>query len=111
MSLARRPLYSHAKQPRFRAPAQPSPPVFFRAPRSKQYHSPAGSASVGVGSPSSLHRSLKCDCEAERFLELDHPPLGDEFPRRHGAHRCEDEDAGRRRPGIAPDDVAPFIEA
>ena len=48
---ARGPLYSQAKQPRFHTSAQPSPPLSFRAPRSKQYHSPAGSASGGVGSP------------------------------------------------------------
>ena len=65
---ARRPLYSQAKQPRFHTSAQPSPPVSLRAPRSKQYHSPVGSASVGVGSPSRRHRSMKCDCEPERSL-------------------------------------------
>ncbi len=65
---ARRPLYSQAKQPRFHTSAQPSPPLSFRAPRSKQYHSPEGSASVGVGSPTNAHRSLKCDCDAERSL-------------------------------------------
>ena len=46
--------------------AQPSPPVSLRAPRSKQYVSPLGSASAGVGSPSSRHRPMKCSCEAER---------------------------------------------
>ena len=68
---ARRPLYSQAKHPRFHTSAQPSPPVSFRAPRSKQYHSPAGSASVGVGSPSSRQRSMKCDCAAERSFNSD----------------------------------------
>ena len=68
---ARRPLYSHAKQPRFHTSAQPSPPVSFLAPRSKQYHSPVGSASVGLGSPSSRQRSLKCDCAAERSFNSD----------------------------------------
>ena len=34
--------------------------------RSKQYVSPVGSASAGVGSPSSRHRSRKCSCDAER---------------------------------------------
>ncbi|MDE0172906.1 MAG: hypothetical protein OXM60_05665 [Defluviicoccus sp.] len=68
---ARRPLYSQAKQPRFHTSAQPSPPASFRAPRSKQYHSPAGSASAGVGSPSSRHRSMKCSCDAERSFNSD----------------------------------------
>jgi len=54
------PLYSHAKQPRFHTSAQPLPPVSFLAPRSKQYHSPTGSASAGVGSPSKRQRSMKC---------------------------------------------------
>ena len=63
---ARLPLYSHAKWWRFQTSAQPSPPVSLRAPRSKQYVSPVGSASAGVGSPSSRHRSMKCSCEAER---------------------------------------------
>ena len=58
--LARRPLYSQAKWWRFQTSAQPSPPVSLRAPRSKQYVSPVGSASTGVGSPSSRHRSMKC---------------------------------------------------
>ena len=60
------PLYSHAKWWRFHTSAQPSPPVSLRAPRSKQYVSPVGSASAGVGSPSSRHTSMKCSCEAER---------------------------------------------
>ena len=68
---ARRPLYSQAKQPRFQTSAQPSPPVSFLAPRSKQYDSPVESASVGVGSPSSRQRSLKCDCDAERSFNSD----------------------------------------
>ena len=68
---ARRPLYSQAKQPRFHTSAQPSPPASFRAPRSKQYHSPAGSASAGVGSPSSRHTSMKCSCDAERSFNSD----------------------------------------
>ena len=58
--------YSHAKQPRFQTSAQPSPPVSLRAPRSKQYHSPAGSASAGVGSPSRWLRSMTCSFDAER---------------------------------------------
>ena len=62
----RRPLYSHAKQPRFQTSAQPSPPVSLRAPRSKQYHSPAGSASAGVGSPSKWLRPMTCSFDAER---------------------------------------------
>ena len=49
-----------AKWCRFQTSAQPSPPVSLRAPRSKQYVSPVGSASTGVGSPSSRHRSMKC---------------------------------------------------
>ena len=64
--LARRPLYSQAKWWRFQTSAQPSPPASLRAPRSKQYVSPVGSASAGVGSPSRRHRSMKCSCEAER---------------------------------------------
>ena len=63
---ARLPLYSQAKWWRFHTSAQPSPPVSLRAPRSKQYASPVGSASAGVGSPSSQHRSMKCSCAAER---------------------------------------------
>ena len=59
-------LYSQAKWWRFQTSAQPPPPVSLRAPRSKQYASPVGSASAGVGSPSSQHRSMKCSCEAER---------------------------------------------
>ena len=38
--------------------------VSLHAPRSKQYTSPVGSASAGVGSPSSQHRSMKCSCDA-----------------------------------------------
>ena len=64
--LARRPLYSQAKWWRFQTSAQPSPPTSLRAPRSKQYVSPVGSASAGVGSSSKWHRSMKCSCEAER---------------------------------------------
>ena len=80
------------------------------APRSKQYQSPAGSASAGVGSPSKRHRSMKCFREAERSLQLQYPPLGDEPARRHRAHR-KDGDVGRlRRPLARLDDAAPFIE-
>jgi hypothetical protein len=59
-------LYSQPKHPRFQTSAQPSPPVLLVAPRSKQYHSPLGWASVGFRSSSSSHRSLKCDCAAAR---------------------------------------------
>ena len=64
--LARRPLYSQAKWWRFQTSAQTSPPASLRAPRSKQYVSPVGSASAGVGSSSSRHRSMKCSWDAER---------------------------------------------
>ena len=69
--LASLPLYSQAKWWRFHTSAQPSPPVSLRAPRSKQYQSPAMSASVGDGSPSKRQRSLKCDCAAERSFSSD----------------------------------------
>ena len=68
---ARLPLYSQAKWRRFHTSAQPSPPVSLRAPRSKQYVSPVGSASAGVGSPSSRHRSMKCSCDAERSFSAE----------------------------------------
>ena len=68
---ARCPLYSQAKWWRFQTSAQPSPPVSFRAPRSKQYVSPDGSASAGVGSPSRWHRSMKCSCDAERSFSAE----------------------------------------
>ena len=55
----------------FQTSAQPSPPVSLRAPRSKQYVSPVGSASAGVGSPSSRHRSRKCSCDAERSFSAE----------------------------------------
>ena len=58
--LARFPLYSQAKWWRFQTSAQPSPPLSLRAPRSKQYDSPDGSASAGFGSPNRSHRSRKC---------------------------------------------------
>src|ERR1700747_669800 len=41
------------------AAAQPSPPVVFVAPFPKAYHSPFGSASVGVSSPRRSQRSRK----------------------------------------------------
>lgn len=41
-------------------------PEIFVAPRSKQYHSPLGSASAGVSSPSIRQISMKCSCAAER---------------------------------------------
>ena len=68
---ARCPLYSQAKWWRFQTSAQPSPPVSFRAPRSKQYVSPDGSASAGVGSSSSRQRSMKCSCAAERSFSAE----------------------------------------
>ena len=69
--LARLPLYSQAKWCRFHTSAQPSPPVSLRTPRSKQYRSPVGSSSTGVGSPSSRHRSMKCSCAAELSFNSD----------------------------------------
>ena len=57
-------LYSEAKKVRFHTSARLPPPVSFRAPRSNEYHSPAGFAWAGVGSSTSLHRSMKCSCEA-----------------------------------------------
>lgn len=51
--------------------AQPPPPPVFLAPRSKVYQLPSGSASVGIGSLSNRHRSLKCDCDAERSLSVE----------------------------------------
>ena len=68
---ARFPLYSQAKWWRFQTSAQPAPPVSFRTPRSKQYVSPDGSASAGVGSSSRRHRSLKCSCDAERSFSAE----------------------------------------
>ena len=69
---ARRPLYTPRRRwCRFQTSAQPSPPVSFRAPRSKQYASLAGSASAGVASPSRRHRSRKCSCDAERSFSSD----------------------------------------
>ena len=68
---ARWPLYSQAKWWRFQTSAQPSPPVSLRAPRSKQYVSPDGSASAGVGSPSSRQRSMKCSWDAERSFSAE----------------------------------------
>ena len=65
------PLYSQAKWWRFQTSAQPVPPVSFCNPRSKQYVSPDGSASVGVASSSSRHRSLKCACDPERSVSAD----------------------------------------
>ena len=65
------PLYSQAKWRRFQTSAQPSPPVSLRAPRSKQYASPVGSASAGVGSPRSRHRSMKCSCDAELSFSVE----------------------------------------
>src|ERR1700730_16918309 len=62
------PLYSQPKCPRFQTSAQPSPPVVLVAPRSNAYHSPLGSASVGLGSSNIRHRSMKCDCAADRSL-------------------------------------------
>src|SRR2546422_4838569 len=64
------PLYSQLKQPRFQTSAQPSPPLSLDAPRSKQYHSPSGSAVAGVGSSSRLHRSRKCSWAADRSLRF-----------------------------------------
>ena len=64
----RLPLYSQAKQPRFHTSAQPSPPLVFIAPFSKAYRSPFGSASLGVGSSSRRHRSMKWDCAAARSV-------------------------------------------
>ena len=58
------PLYSQAKKPRFQTSAKPSPPPPLVTPFSKAYDSPVGSASLGVGSPSIRHRSMKCSCEA-----------------------------------------------
>ncbi len=55
------PLYSQAKKPRFQTSANPSPPPSLPAPFSNANHSPTGSASWGVGSPSIRHRSVKCD--------------------------------------------------
>ena len=69
--LARRPLYSQAKWWRFQTSAQPSPPASLRAPRSKQYVSPVGSTSAGVGSSSRRHRSMKCSWDAERSFSSD----------------------------------------
>ncbi len=68
---ARLPLHSHAKQRRFQTSAWPSPPVSFRAPCLKQYQPPAGSASVGVGSPSGRHGAMKCDCAAQGSFNSD----------------------------------------
>jgi hypothetical protein len=61
-------LYSQPKRPRFQTSAQPSPPVVFVAPSSKAYHSPFGSASVGVSSPRTSQRSRKCECAAARSV-------------------------------------------
>ena len=68
---ARFPLYSQAKWWRFQTSAQPSPPASLCAPRSKQYVSPDGSASAGVGSFSRRHRSMKCSCDAERSFSAE----------------------------------------
>ena len=67
----------------FQTLAQPSPPVSLRAPRSKQYSSPAGSASAGVGWSSSRHRSMKCSWDAERSFSVAAPPFGNELVRLH----------------------------
>ncbi len=48
-----------------------SPPVVLDAPRSKQYQSPVGSASAGVGSSSKRQRSMKCSWAAELSLSSD----------------------------------------
>src|SRR5580704_11041819 len=58
------PLYSQPKHSRFQTSAQPLPPVVLVAPRSKQYHEPSRSASVGVSSSRRLHRSMKWECDA-----------------------------------------------
>jgi hypothetical protein len=58
------PLYSQAKWRRFHTSAKPSPPAALPAPFSKAYHSPVGSASFGVGTPSTRQRSMKCSCAA-----------------------------------------------
>ena len=65
------PLYSQAKWWRFQTSAQPAPPVSFCNPRSKQYVSPDGSASVGVGSPTRRHKSMKCACDPARSVSAD----------------------------------------
>ena len=44
--------------------------VLVRAP-SKQYVSPDGAASAGVGSPSTRHRSMKCSCDGERSFSAE----------------------------------------
>src|SRR5437762_9897477 len=54
-------LYSQAKCPFFQTSAHPCLPSVCVTPRSKVNQVPSGSASVGVGCPSKLHRSLKCD--------------------------------------------------
>ena len=83
---ARCPLYSQAKWWRFQTSAQPSPPVSLRAPRSKQYVSPDGSASagVGVGSPSSWQEVDEVLLRRRAFLQRGGAPLGDEVVRSHG---------------------------
>ena len=100
---ARLPLYSHAKWWRFHTSAQPSPPVSLRAPRSKQYASPVGSVSAGVGSPRSRHRSMKCSCEAERsfnsaarHLAMNSYGVMGAFSVAHEGRHCYD--AGAARP-------------
>ena len=79
------PLYSHAKWCRFQTSAQPSPPVSFRVPRSKQVR-----LARRVGSPSSRHRSRECSCDAERSFNSDARHFRDEGVQCHAAARARE---------------------